>query len=552
MLADDTLLNIFRHYLEVIPRDWPTLAWVCRAWRQIIFTSPLSLNLRLYCTYRTPVLKTLHCWPDLPIIVQYGGRPNLGPPAPEDDENIIAALTQSGRVSSIGLTVSCSLLEKLSAISEPFSELEELALMFRDNTPLTLPSTFRWGPRLRTLHLTRIAFPSFLQLLSPCHGLVDLQLHEIPSAGYFSPEGFTNALSGMTQLETLSLHFLSLPPRRNYLGLPPHSWERVLLPSLTCLKYRGTSKYLDSLVARVDAPRLGYIDLTFFSQPTMDASQLGRFIERIELQRSFSQADVQTSADAISISFTNSSIPTALRLQIPCKQLDWQLSSMSQILNQFSHFLFRVENLGIDSTEPPSEQDDEGGEQWPELIREFGSAKDFRLSGVYVTDILCALRPADEGHPTDTTVLPSLRNLRVKDPFPTVGRLWDAAQSFITSRRLSGRPVRLDTVLIYQCHICDASFTQQQEYKRHLGDKHAEFRLCSYCGDYGFTPEHSHLFPEHLSSKHPEVVRNDALSSDSFLAPTDSQLVILIFQHSSLLASDIVSPSSTVTARYSR
>ena len=177
--------------------------------------------------------------------------------------------------------------------------------------------------------------------------------------------------------------------------MSPPSEERIFLPALTRLKYRGTSKYLDGLVARVDASRLGDIDITFFIQPTMDASQLGRFIERIEVQRRPNQADIQTSADSISISFTDSSVSTALRLQISCRQLDRQLSSMSQILHQFFHFLFRVENLCIDSTGEPSGQGGVGGERWLELIREFGAAKELRLSGVYVTDILCALRPAD-------------------------------------------------------------------------------------------------------------------------------------------------------------
>jgi hypothetical protein len=72
-------------------------------------TSPLGLDLRLYCTYGTPVLKTLDCWPPFPLVVNYGGSPMLDPPAPEDDGNIMAALKQSGRVSSISLTVTNSL-----------------------------------------------------------------------------------------------------------------------------------------------------------------------------------------------------------------------------------------------------------------------------------------------------------------------------------------------------------------------------------------------------------------------------------------------------------
>jgi hypothetical protein len=174
MLPDDVFLNIFRYCLNDTPHIWPSLARVSHRWRQIVMTSPLGLNLRLHCTHGTPVLEVITCWTALPIVVLYGGVPNLDPPAPEDDENIITALKQSNRVSSISLTVTRSLVEKLSAISEPLSELEDLVLLSQNNVQPTLPSTFRWGPRLRTLYLTRVAIPSFPQLLSPCQDLVDL------------------------------------------------------------------------------------------------------------------------------------------------------------------------------------------------------------------------------------------------------------------------------------------------------------------------------------------------------------------------------------------
>ena len=346
MLPDDVLLNIFRLFLDPSPQFWPTLTHVSRRWRHIVFTSPLSLNLRLYCTYGTPVSKSLDCWPALPIVVRSGGAA-LDLPAPKDEDNIVAALKHSDRVNSIDLTITSSLLQKLFAIEMPFSELEELVLRSLDNIQLTLPSTLRWGIRLRRLHLTRVAIPALPKLLSPSTGLVDLQLHDIPKDGYFSPEVFADALSEMTQLETLSLHFHTFPSRRNHLGLPPQSGERVVLPALTCLKYRGTSKYLDSFVARIDAPRLGDIDITFFNQPTMDASQLGQFIERIGMQTSLSQAEIQFSEFAISISFTQPSHLTRLELRIPCEQLDWQLSSIAQICDYFSPFIFRVEDLRI-------------------------------------------------------------------------------------------------------------------------------------------------------------------------------------------------------------
>ena len=149
----------------------------------------------------------------------------------------MAALEHTDRVRSISFTVSNSLLKKLGTISKPFLELEDLVLLSNDNSQLTLPSAFWWGHRLRTLHSNRIAFASLPQLLLPSQNLVNIQLDEIPSAGYFPPEAFANALRGVTQLQTLSLHFLSYPPRRNFLSLTPSSGDRVVLPLLTRFKY---------------------------------------------------------------------------------------------------------------------------------------------------------------------------------------------------------------------------------------------------------------------------------------------------------------------------
>ena len=192
-LSNDVLLNIFHHYLDDgSPPFWTTLTQINQRWRQIIFASPLSLDLRLYFTYGTPVLKALDHWPSFPLIVKYGGSLELNSPSPEDENNIVAALERSERVRSISLTVASSLIEKLStmALSEPFSELEDLTLLSQDIQKLTFPGTFRCGPRLRTLHSTGVAIPTLPQLLSPPTGLVDLQLHEIPKLGHFCPEAF--------------------------------------------------------------------------------------------------------------------------------------------------------------------------------------------------------------------------------------------------------------------------------------------------------------------------------------------------------------------------
>ena len=540
MLSDDILLNIFRQYLDATPRRWPLLTHVCRRWQQVILRTPLGLQLRLYCTHGTPVLKNLDCWPPLPLVIAYGGQGSqvLNPTVPEDENNIIAALKQSDRVISISITLTNSLLRKLSTISGPFSKVEELFLLSHDNLQLTLPGGFRWGACLRTLHVTRIAIPPLPQLLSSSTDLVELQLHDIPMTGYLSPEAFANALSGASQLRLLSLHFLSFP-RRNYVNFPHH----IILPVLTCFKYRGISKYLDNFVARIDAPRLRDVDITFFNQPTMDASQLGQFIERTEMQSSFTEAETQISACAISISFQNPTTSTRLRLRIRCTRLDWQLSSMAQVCDQFSPFLFGVKHLAFNSSDFPSGQSDVDGEQWLELVHSFSSAITFSISGELSTGILCALRPTDEGYTTATTVLPALRNLRVQKPTLVDLSFWDAAQSLVTSRGLSFHLIDSEV----QCHICNTSFALQK-LKEHLILQHAYEIVCSYCGDFEFTPAYIHRFQEHLRRIHPQIAQNDDLVTRSTLALTPLQLDTLANRHSSLRKPHIVTPSTLATA----
>jgi hypothetical protein len=396
----------------------------------------------------------------------------------------VAALKQSSRVCSIDLVITRSLLEKLFTISEPFLELEELVLLSQDNVQLTLPSTFRWGPRLRTLHSTRVAFPSFPRLLLPSRDLVDLRLHEISVVGYF-PEEFAGALSGMTQLQSLSLHFLSRP--RTDFRSPPPSGQPIVLPALAYLKYQGISNYLDSLVARIDAPCLGDVDVTFFNQLVMGASQLGQFIERIEILKSLSQADVQISKLAISIRFSQPRAPTSLGLQILCERLDRQLFSMGQICNNFSPFLFRVKDLRVSSTRASTGQDDIYSRLWLELIGAFGGAEDVCVAGELATDMLRALTQVDEEH---TAILPSLRNLCVPELWLAHGPLWDAAHSFITSWRppsssvihtvpsptifpvLSGGEGMSGQHQQYFCAFCNISFTERQSLSRHNDDEH--------------------------------------------------------------------------------
>ncbi|KAH9034430.1 hypothetical protein EDB84DRAFT_1578199 [Lactarius hengduanensis] len=78
-------------------------------------------------------------------------------------------------------------------------------------------------------------------------------------------------------------------------------------------------------------------------------------------------------------------------------------------------------------------------EQWLRLIHAFDGAKDFRLDDKLATDVLRALRPADEGH---KIVLPALRYLHVQGAVMR-GPSRDSVESFLAQRQLSNHPVQV-------------------------------------------------------------------------------------------------------------
>ena len=323
---------------------------ICRKWRRLVFSYPRSLNLRLFCTHGTPVRKTLDFWPRaLPIVVEYGGSSGLDPPTPEDENDIMAALKLTDRVHSISLTITSSLLEKLSAIKRPFWRLENLILMSRDEVQLTLPNAFRWGQRLCRLHSTRIVIPALVQLRYLSMDLIDLQLHEVLLPWYFSPALLMKTLSNLSQLRSLSLHFNSAT---YYHRVPPPDTERIFIPVLTRLNFRGSMTYLEGIVTSIDAPFLKDIEITFFENYIFALSELNKFFGGIEIYRSHCGAHMLSSEPTISMSLTHPRAPTYLKLQVFRKPLHMQMSLMAQICLSSSPFLINDKGIIRTMTRP--------------------------------------------------------------------------------------------------------------------------------------------------------------------------------------------------------
>jgi hypothetical protein len=420
---------------------------ICRKWRHIVFVSHRALRLRLFCTYGTPVLKALDCWPALPIAVEYFAFSLFNPHTPWDEENILNALKQSNRVISIRLTLTNSLLKKLSSIEGQFSELEELVLHVRSQSfgQLTLPNTFRLGTRLRRLHSTGVVFSAPLRLLSSSKDLVDIQLHEI-SDRYVLPQALADALSGMAHLRSLSLSVLSTT---NHTRVPPpsekHIVNRVIISSLSILKYRGTSGYLDSLLAGLDAlldvPYLAKIEITFFDETQFYVSNLVKVINRTEIWNLHDlKADILFSEDTVSIS--TELVPTCLKFQVLCGPLEQQMLSIVRLCLQFPAFCLRVEDLRIGATPLSTSQHNAPliPGNWAPLISLFRAAKCVHLAGDIATEIVRNVQRLWWG----AGPLPVLTKLCVCGPGPRSTPLRQAVVSLMVDLRLSGRPIEVE------------------------------------------------------------------------------------------------------------
>ena len=460
-LSDYVLLEIFETYLGKddtvgINYDhnydgWQTLVQVCRRWRCIVFASPRRLDLKLYFTRQRPVnSKMLDIWPALPIVIAAEDMTSK-----EDATNIIAALRQYNRVCKIYYCdgqFQDSLLKEFAAIDEPFPALTSLELLSsrQQNVP-ALPNSFLGGsaPRLQSLLLSGIPYPSIGKLLSSTTNLVRLSLWHIPHSGYIAPEMLVPCLSMLPRLESLLLEFQYPRSRadRESRHLPPLT--RIISPNLTTLRFGGDIEYMEDMLSQIEAPKLNQIDLCIFNQLTFDTSLLGYFIHRTGTFKTIHRARVQffsSAAVVVTLSGreeTGNNDRETLRLKISCKPLDWQLSAVVQVLNSFFSSLPRLESLEI-TVFHKGWQGEIDVVQWRDFLHLFTSVKAMTLVREDSIQLVSSAFQELAGEST-TEVLPALQNLILRTyGWRPSGPVKEAIEQFITARQFYGQPVTVD------------------------------------------------------------------------------------------------------------
>lgn len=446
-LPDDVLLKIFDFYRVSSKRHaahtwpWKRLAHVCQKWRQLVFASPCRLELGLFCDSKTPVRETLDIWPALPIIIR--STLSSSPYYNDDGENIFAALEHRDRVCRVELkNITYYLLTRLCAVmQEPIPALTGLCLSSNDYAPPVLPDEFLGGsaPSLQHFDLDGIPFPALPKLLLSATHLVRLRLRRIPQSGYISPEAMASCLAGLSNLDTLVLEFQSPRPLSDRENRRPPPLTRLVIPALTTLEFQGASEYLEDLVAQIDAPRLSRVKSRFFNQLTFDHPQLSKFIDRTEMLKTLSRAEVQILSDVVKITLGSTVGRGKLEFSIACCQPDWQVSSMAQLCSQLPGLVSRVAQLEVRKGCIPRSKWPENMEfaQWLELFDPFVSVETLGIQkvGQLVVPALCELSGERVAE-----VLPAMRSLAFRG-LEASSPLKDDLQPFVSARQSLNRPV---------------------------------------------------------------------------------------------------------------
>ncbi|KAH9969353.1 hypothetical protein BJV74DRAFT_889767 [Russula compacta] len=264
-------------------------------------------------------------------------------------------------------------------------------------------------------------------------------LLNIPIAGYISPEAMATCLATLPNLRELSFGFESPQSHPDRIGLPPPT--RVVLPALTYFYFKGASKYLEDLVARIDAPKLVNLQIHLFVDLIFNIPHLYKFIVRAESIRPLTPAGIVFSSSVAEISL-GPSIRTAM-LGIICREPDLQASSMARLCNQLSPLLSHVELLNIRKDTHRQARQGNGMDptQFLELFHPFPSIKYLHIYGELRPLVARALQELTGDGAAE--VLPSLRSLVFEGPSPS-GSIQKGIQGFITARQNSNHPVDVE------------------------------------------------------------------------------------------------------------
>jgi hypothetical protein len=205
----------------------------------------------------------------------------------------------------------------------------------------------------------------------------------------------------------------------------------------------GNSGYLETLLPHMITPLLQRLSVNYFNQLSFSVPRLLQFIITTEVR--FSRAQLLFYHEGVCMILDNTLAGTGLAgltyfdTNITCRHLDWQVSSITQILNDLRPLLPSVADLILDYREHvlSSEMHNEVDPTlWREFLGSFRNVEILRVHKGLVGEVSRSLR-LDGDQPLE--LLPELKELVC----PT-GSVEDKSFApFIRDREVAGQPVKL-------------------------------------------------------------------------------------------------------------
>ncbi len=193
-----------------------------------------------------------------------------------------------------------------------------------------------------------------------------------------------------------------------------------------------------AIVCRVTAPRLKRMQIEFLKRPTFSVPHLVQFMDTIVLPRFNCSATIRVADKEIIVgAYPYPDTRYAFRVSVREGDLDWQVSSMAQILNPLSQVFSPVERLTL-RREGSQEHNEVDRIEWRRLLRPFKNVKILRVEDVLIKELSHCLRSDDGELPLE--LFPELQELTYYASGDTTS---DAFTSFIEDRQNAGRPVTL-------------------------------------------------------------------------------------------------------------
>ena len=212
--------------------------------------------------------------------------------------------------------------------------------------------------------------------------------------------------------------------------------------------YHGFCEYLDDLVARIDAPHLNKLDVTFVDQNIFEIRQIPQFIQFITRTSTFDVLKTahisyqDFGAGVRLLSETPIYRELSVKIPYPYGELDLHFLCLERLCTLPLPLLSILEDLYIfEGIACPNWPNDT---LWLELLRPFTAVKNLYLSGAFASRIAPVLQEL-VGERT-TEVLPALETIYVEE-----SRTWGAFQigieKLIAARQLSGCPITVTLFL---------------------------------------------------------------------------------------------------------